>query len=123
VYDTATATCRDQVADEHAAQINAPVFSPASTTSGDFTLNDLFASGGATDTDEAQVDMDWDALGFAAADILPQSPKSNLPRFHEPAPKVMPNGPFILGNPDGRHVVDGLHASFNPESLSLTKLP
>jgi hypothetical protein len=84
--------------DERPVQANAPIFSPNSFEGGDFTLNDLFASGGTTDTDEAQVDLDWDAFGFVTADILPETSKSDLPRFHEPAQKVMPNGPFPLGN-------------------------
>jgi hypothetical protein len=96
---------------------------PASTT-GEFTLNDLFLSSGATGADEAQADMDWDALVFAAAD-MPQSPKSNLPRLHEPTSKAMPNGTSRLGtrNSGGRQIVDGLNANFDAENLSLTKLP
>lgn len=124
VYDTATTIAgRDRVADGQPSQNNPLAFSPASSTAGDFTLNDLLASSSATDTDEVRVDMDWDALGFAAADMVPQAPKSNLPRFHEPAPKVMTNGEFFLDNPDGRHVIDAFHASFDSEKLSPTRIP
>ncbi|KFY25268.1 hypothetical protein V493_04730 [Pseudogymnoascus sp. VKM F-4281 (FW-2241)] len=114
---------RDQVADGQPSKNNPLAFSPASSTTGDFTLNDLFASSSATDTDKVRVDIDWDALGFAAADMVPEAPKSNLPRFHEPAPKVMSNGTFLLDNPDGRHVIDAFHASFDSEKLAPTRIP
>lgn len=122
VYDRTSSSRRDQAADVRPAQINAPAFSPASSTGDDFTLNNLFASGGATDTDEAQVDMSSDTMGFGAADMLPQTPKSNLPRFHEPAPTVMSNGAF-LGTSNDRNVVNGLPTDFDPANFSLTEPP
>jgi hypothetical protein len=122
VYDTATATRKNQVVDEQLAQINTPNFSPISLTSGIFTSDDLFPSGDATDTD-AQVDIDWDGLVSPTADILPQTRKSNLCHFYQPATDIIPNGPHLLAEFDARHAVEPLYENFEPGSRSHTEFP
>ncbi|EED19840.1 conserved hypothetical protein [Talaromyces stipitatus ATCC 10500] len=89
------------------AQINVPAFSSTSLTGDDFTFNDLFPSGGTTDTVGAQIDIDWDALG----DISTQTLKTSLPRLNDPMPKVTSSGPFLLCNPDG------VSPNLDPENL------
>ncbi|KAH8596289.1 hypothetical protein B0O99DRAFT_620021 [Bisporella sp. PMI_857] len=125
VYENTTTTRTEQVAlGEQTPQGNPPVFSPtpSPSTGNNFTWNDLPASAETIGpSDEAQVTMDWDSLGYAIANSIPQSPRNTMLNFHEPTTKGMPNGTLLLDRPDGRHVIDGLHANFDPGNLSLAK--
>jgi hypothetical protein len=121
-YDTATITRRDEEkdSDELLAQANALVFSPSSMGA-DFMQNNLFVSSGQTDTDEAQVEIDWDGLDFTSADTHSQTPKSGLLHYNESTSRVLPNELFP-SNPESRDIGHDLDGNFGPENLSATKL-
>lgn len=90
------------------------------------SLDQFCAPCGATDTDSAQISVDWDCLDFAETDMLLQSPNLNLPSCSpphlEPALSVIPDGPSLQG---GNHdVVDCLDLNPDPENWLLpTQLP
>lgn len=86
------------------------------------SLNESFAPGGTTDTDEEQADRDWDAFVFAHSDILPLTRKSNLPRSYEPAPGNLLKEPYLLGHPGVIHAVEALRPQLDPENLARTHL-
>ncbi|TVY83748.1 hypothetical protein LSUE1_G001156, partial [Lachnellula suecica] len=127
IYDNTTTSRPEQLAEEEATpEANGPVFTPSSSSSmgGDFTFNDMFATAGqATNNYEAQSDMDWDSLGFSAADMLPPTPKSNLPRFQEPLPDFMSNGPLHFDQSGGRRLVDSLPIPHIPDNMTLVNYP
>ncbi|KAE8548320.1 hypothetical protein EYB25_008698 [Talaromyces marneffei] len=101
VYDTVAvaSSVPDQVRVEHMAQITTPALSSASLTGDGLALGDLFTS---CDTDSAQIDIDWDALGDASA----HTSKINLPRLNEPIPKPTSHGRIPFHDSDGRHSED-----------------
>ncbi|KAH8201680.1 hypothetical protein TruAng_004118 [Truncatella angustata] len=77
---TAPAASKSQAAIQQPAEHAAPVFSPTPLTDGGINgmFNGLCAPGEPTNNNDAQVDMDWDALDLIAPGILPPSPKSKL---------------------------------------------
>lgn len=112
VYDAATAsasvpaptaapTRESQVADEQPAENVSPVFTlgPLADDEISSTFNDLCASSGSINMDEAQVNLDWDGFDFIESGMLSKSPKFNLPHFESAQATV---GQFLhKGNPDG----------------------
>lgn len=81
----------------------------------------MFASEGAIEIDEVQLNIDWDSFGLAATDVNAQTSKSNLPLYQDSAPNVTSSGPLLLDNSSSRN--DNFPASLDPEVLSLVKLP
>lgn len=94
-------------------RITAPIFPLAPLIGGDSTLDDLFLpSDGQPNTDDAQVDFDWDVLG----DITSQSLKADFPRLDDPNLITTSNGPFPPENTNGPHL-DNMSLNVDPRNL------
>lgn len=82
------------------------------------TFSDLYTLGGTQDLEEAQIDMDWNALDFVTDNTPLPSLKSNAPYSSESFLEHMSNEPSY-GFRDDIHVVNDLNSKPDFQNLSL----